>query len=962
MKRVIALHLLALAMSLALPAAATVRYAEIAAGTATAPAENGCPAWVLEGRGDDCSYAGGAPLDLDYSQWLGPLFSAGYYAPLNAPLVFDNAVLPPGPVTAPAPELPLGGKQGIPVTRGFIVIDDRDTPGTGIDDLVGGTLEFGAFQRNVAVSGDKRVIESIDRVIHRISPVRVSGATPNGDGGFDYVVATADGAAAYPDLLTGSTTDGGGFSDDFPSEVGSQSTADPGDTPYWTLPPSGRGIARLDGTGAVLGTGTAATVWGYSCDNGSDPPGPLGCTTNGINWDGDSRAAFSNVLLRISTDGSGSITSASAFLVGESDISATVPGNDSWVATTLDFAGAATEAPQAYDDRAILTLGLQNSVSVDVLANDLVARRPVKSLEILTPPAEGTATVPASETTPNRIVYTKGSDTESEQTIVYRVTDDDDATATAELRVLVTDAITCEHDEATANRDESVTVDVTANDEGFDIPPVTLSIFNEPDEGTAVVNPDRSITFTPPPDTGGAFEFSYRLNDGSNRPVICLVDVRIPALPQAVDDVAGVSVDTATSIDVLANDLEISDTPLVVAVITPPQHGTATIDSTGDRPLVRYMPAAGYTGADSFSYQVTDSDGDASGVANVAVTVFGPPDNDLPACTTDTAETDRGVAVVIDVLANDTGLNAAPVSVEVVSLFPDDVASAVVNPDNTITFTPPDDDTGGLFTITYRAREALHGPVQCLARVRVDDLPVAVDNNIDALNFGKLALIRIVNNDTGLSDQPIELQITQQPAHGTLVTCQEAADNCLGFTPGGLPYVAYTYDDATGYPAVDTFRYRITDEDGDTSDEATVTITVRNAVEAEDDPDGLLTAVEDFRTAVGVPLTLDVLANDSGFLRTPINVVIEGEPAGGSAVVNSDMTVTFTPLPGYVGFGSFTYRVTDADGDSDTAAVTLFVFPGPVSDSGSSAVDPALLAALAAVLAVRRRLIRRHRH
>lgn len=925
-------------------ALATVRYIEITAGSGrTAPAENACPAWVLEVNEDDCSYDGGNPLGLGNSQWIGPVFSAGYYAPGTAPLVFTNT-LPLPPVTEPAPELPPGGKVGIPIDRGFIYIDDRDTPAA-IDDVIGGTIEFGAFQRNVAVSAAARQVESLDRLIHRIAPIRVSSAADSGDGGHIYTVAQIDLEAAYPAPLLGP------LDDEFPSEVASQSTGDISDQPYWVAPGT-NGIARLDDA-EVVGTRTTVTVWGYSCDDGDGPPGADGCVTGGINWNGDSRAAISNLLLRITTDGDGNISAAEAFQVNEADLSSVVDGNDSWTATRASFSGVATEGPAAFDDRAVLPTSLP-SITADVLLNDNPGKAPV-TVTIEMQPERGSATVLDSSSAPNRIQYVREGEEETEEVIVYRVTDADGVSATAELHVLVTDPVACADDEVDGQRDTAATAAVTENDSGFDLPPVTIRIISTPDEGTVIVNPDLTITFTPPADTGGIFDIGYRLTDGANRPVTCSLRVNIPALPKAVDDTVGVSQDVALAIDVLENDLELDNTPLDIEIVQEPQRGTAVPDlSAPDRPKVLYTPSAGETGPDTFTYRITDVDNDVSNEATVAITIYGAPVNDLPACVNDEAEVDRGATVTIAVLENDTGLNAEPVTVEIVDVFPTDVGSAVANPDDSVSYTAPT-DSGGLVRITYRAREGLNSPVQCSAFVTVDDLPVATDNGVDGLNFGKLVQLTLLGNDSGLTDRPLLLQITDPADHGTLTVCDSEDDGCPGFNAGADPYVTYVYDQVGDYPAVETFRYKVIDADGDESNEATVTITPRNVISAEDDPDGFTYQPSDFRTASGYPITVDVISNDGGVLRTPIKVTLEEAPPGGTAVVNSDNSITYSPSKDYTGVAQFNYRLTDAEGASDLAMVTVVVFPAPVTDTGGSALDWLALLALGTAVGMRLR-------
>ncbi len=74
--------------------------------------------------------------------------------------------------------------------------------------------------------------------------------------------------------------------------------------------------------------------------------------------------------------------------------------------------------------------------------------------------------------------------------------------------------------------------------------------------------------------------------------------------PLAADDAISTRAGRAVDIDVLANDRDFGNDlwPSTLAVVAPPARGTATV--AGGR--VRYVPAAGHTGADSFRYRICD--------------------------------------------------------------------------------------------------------------------------------------------------------------------------------------------------------------------------------------------------------------------------------------------------------------------------------------------------------------------
>lgn len=237
------------------------------------------------------------------------------------------------------------------------------------------------------------------------------------------------------------------------------------------------------------------------------------------------------------------------------------------------------------------------------------------------------------------------------------------------------------------------------------------------------------------------------------------------------------------------------------------------------------------------------------------------------------------------------------------------------------------------------------------------EIPVAVDDNV-AINFGQLTRIDVLVNDFGLADGPIVIEITQQPLYGPPVNVESQDDGT---------FVTYIYNDATAFASQDSFRYRLRDVDGDLSNEATVTIFPENVLTARTDPEpgqappgppGLPSGLG-VPTNTDQPVRVDVLANDAGLLRTPIQISIVAE-IGGTAVVNGDNTVTFSPYPGFSGINyvdalgrlnlnaGFDYQLTDSEGTTSTATALVDVYPDAVTDTGSSALDPALLALLAA--------------
>ncbi len=78
-------------------------------------------------------------------------------------------------------------------------------------------------------------------------------------------------------------------------------------------------------------------------------------------------------------------------------------------------------------------------------------------------------------------------------------------------------------------------------------------------------------------------------------------------------------------------------------------------------------------------------------------------------------------------------------------------------------------------------------------------------------------------------------------------------------------------------------------------------------------------------TTKDAPKTIDVLANDYDCSNTPINVTSVGAPLSGTAVKNTNNTITYTPNAGFIGSDSFSYTISNANGTA-TANVFINVF------------------------------------
>jgi hypothetical protein len=80
-------------------------------------------------------------------------------------------------------------------------------------------------------------------------------------------------------------------------------------------------------------------------------------------------------------------------------------------------------------------------------------------------------------------------------------------------------------------------------------------------------------------------------------------------------------------------------------------------------------------------------------------------------------------------------------------------------------------------------------------------------------------------------------------------------------------------------------------------------------------------------TKAGMPVTIDVAANDIRLFGRSYEVALEQNPANGSAAVNPDGSIIYAPSAGFIGVDILTYRLQTAAGSSSLGIVTITVEP-----------------------------------
>ena len=327
-----------------------------------------------------------------------------------------------------------------------------------------------------------------------------------------------------------------------------------------------------------------------------------------------------------------------------------------------------------------------------------------------------------------------------------------------------------------------------------------------------------------------------------------------------------------------------------------------------------FSPELTVAGVYQLSVEAYDVAGNSRGLGTVSVlTVTGGFANFLPVAMNDSASVEEDTAVTIDVLANDTDADGDSLIVDAIT---QGTNGTVVNNGTDVAYTP-DTDFNGDDSFSYTVADGNGGSDTATVTVTVNavnDAPVANDDSATTA-AGLSVTIDVLANDTDVDGNTLAIDAVTQPSNGSVIN--NGSD------------VTYTHDGSA--TTSDSFSYTVADGNGG-SDTATVTITVtppiNNAPVANDDS---TTTAED--TAV----TIDVLTNDTDADGDSLIVDVVTQGTNGT-VINNASDVTYTPNAGFDGSDSFTYDVSDGNGGSDTATVTVTVEPdnyapevGPIS-------------------------------
>ncbi|WP_160675333.1 Ig-like domain-containing protein [Clostridium sp. C8-1-8] len=551
----------------------------------------------------------------------------------------------------------------------------------------------------------------------------------------------------------------------------------------------------------------------------------------------------------------------------------TVKVNDGHGGTSISTISVTVDTPPSvvnYDK----SVDFNKSVSDRIIATDANGDTLTYSKE--TDPSHGTVVVNNDGTW----TYTPNKDFSGADSFTVKVNDGHGGTTISTISVTVDTPPAVGNYDKSADFNNSVSDKIVATDANGDI--LIYSKENDPSHGTVVVNNDGTWTYTPNKDFSGADSFTVKVNDGHGGTAISTISVTVDTPPVVGNYDKNTDFNKSVSDRIIATDA--NEDTLTYSKENDPSHGSVVVNNDG---TWTYTPNKDFSGADSFTVKVNDGHGEtAISIVNLKV-------DSLPIVGNYGEKTDFNKAVSDKVIASDVDGDSLSYS----KASDPSNGTVIVNQDGTWTYTP-NEDFSGTDSFTVKIEDGHGGSATSLVKIKVNTPPVAV-NDFKAINQDNSVDIDVLGNDSDVDKDLLSVITVSQPQHGKAVI---NGDGTITYTPN------------SGYSGTEDFTYTISDGHNGT---ATAHVTIKvNAIPM----------IPSFYKEINVNAELKdkVIASDAD-IEDVLTFAKASNPSHGSVVVNPDGSYVYTPDTDYVGYDSFTIKVSDDHGGTAISTINVRV-------------------------------------
>jgi Bacterial Ig domain/Dockerin type I domain len=423
--------------------------------------------------------------------------------------------------------------------------------------------------------------------------------------------------------------------------------------------------------------------------------------------------------------------------------------------------------------------------------------------------------------------------------------------------------------------------------------PLTFTVTTSPSHGT-LSGTAPNLIYTPISGYHGADAFTFKVDNGFNSSAPATVSLTVAVgTPTANAQSVNVAFNTAQAITLTGSDPDVPPLALTYSTSTA-SHGVLS----GTAPNLTYTPNAGYHGADSFTFTVSNgSNTSTPATVSIAVGVG------TPTANAQSANVAFNTATPITLTGSDPDVPPLTLTYAATAAAHGVVSGSAPN----LTYTP---NAGyqGADSFTFTVNNGFNTSTPATVSIVVGiGTPTANAQSV-SVGFNTAKAVTLTGSDPDVPPLPLTYAASAA-AHGVL--------------SGSAPNLIYTPN--AGFQGADSFTF--TASNGfNTSPPATVVINVAAGV-----PTANAQSVSvGFNTAKAITLT----GSDPD--APPLSLTFAASTAAHGVLTGLAPNLTYTPNAGFHGADSFTFTASNGFNTSAPATVTINVAAGVPTASAQS--------------------------